>query len=118
MNVNKGSRLTLNQFMAKNYEPPVSITVPKNPLVEDGAKPMHQPQVCRLNCPTFGVLTSNHPPSAEEMIMDTARMINPGQPIQWYGAEDRSSTGTLSHHVTLNRRRIWKCGGTIKLKKK
>jgi len=33
------------------------------------------------------------------MIMDTARMINPGQPIQWYGAET-GTTGTLSHHVT------------------
>ena len=94
MNVNKGSEYTQSVY-AKGYEPPVSFSS-EEPTVAVIA-PTPTPMAGSL--PDIWSAYIKPSTSAEEMVMDTVRMINPGQPIQWYGAET-SATGTLTHHVT------------------
>ena len=94
MNVNKGSEYTQSVY-GKGYEPPVNYSA-EEPTVAMG-KPSPTPMAGSM--PDIWSAYIKPSTSAEEMIMDTARMINPGQPIQWYGAET-GATGTLSHHVT------------------
>jgi|ETNmetMinimDraft_4_1059912.scaffolds.fasta_scaffold04256_5 hypothetical protein len=94
MNVNKGSEYTQSVY-GKGYEPPVNYSA-EEPTVEVG-KPAAVPMAGSM--PDIWSAYVKPSTSAEEMIMDTARMINPGQPIQWYGAET-ATTGTLTHHVT------------------
>ncbi len=48
------------------------------------------------------ILTSYIKPSttAEQSIMDSVRVINPGQPIQYFGAENGKMAGTVTHSLT------------------
>ena len=95
MNVNKGSPLTQSAY-GKNYAPPVSFQS-EEPTMKMGQSDAPTPSMGQLP----DIWSSYIKPSttAEEMVMDTVRMINPGQPIQWYGSEE-SSTGVLSHHMS------------------
>jgi hypothetical protein len=38
--------------------------------------------------------------TAEQSVMDSVRVINPGQPIQWFGAENGKMAGTVTHSLT------------------
>jgi len=38
--------------------------------------------------------------TAEQSIMDSVRVINPGQPIQYFGAENGKMAGTVTHSLT------------------
>ena len=95
MNINKSSALTQSTYN-KNYAPPVSYAS-EEPTMRMGQSDAPTPSLGQLP----DVWSSYIKPSttAEEMVMDTVRMINPGQPIQWYGSEE-SSTGVLSHHMS------------------
>lgn len=94
MNVNKGSEYTQSVY-GKGYEPPVNYSA-EEPTVAMG-KPATVPMAGSM--PDIWSAYIKPSTSAEEMIMDTARMMNPGQPIQWWGAESQAQ-GTLSHHVS------------------
>jgi len=94
MNVNKGSALTQSAY-GKNYAPPVSYAS-EEPTMKMGQSDAPVPSMGQL--PDIWSAYIKPSTTAEEMVMDTARMINPGQPIQWYGSEE-SSTGVLSHHM-------------------
>ena len=93
MNVNKSSAYTQSVY-AKGYEPPVAFAA-EEPTIGMG-QPAATPMAGSL--PDLWSAYTKPSTTAEEMIMDTVRIMAPGQPIQWYGAED-GATGVLSHHV-------------------
>ena len=94
MNLNKGSALVQSAY-AKGYEPPVHYSA-EEPTVNVG-QPTPTPMAGSM--PDLWSAYAKPGTTAEETIMDTVRIMAPGQPIQWYGAET-SATGIISNHVS------------------
>ncbi len=93
MNLNKGSPMVQSVY-GKGYEPPVNYSA-EEPTLAVG-QPTPTPMAGSM--PDIWSAYAKPSTTAEESIMDTVRIMAPGQPIQWYGAET-SATGMISNHV-------------------
>ena len=88
-----------NAFVDSKYpggDPPVSYGAEEPMLNVDYPNPI--PEVGRLPDIFNAYIQPGN--TAESSVMDSVRTMNPGQPIQWFGAENGKMAGTVTHSLT------------------